>query len=364
MPLDHAPSSTSTRFASRRSLRRSPASSLLAQRFCVGSCAGSCGAGGSGGASGGAVLATLDALAQLQLTIDVEAGIRRTSVVVVDPELKRGVEESDALMGLPKLPPPPPVGLRSRSLSLGKLDFSIEDPEDDVPYLDSDLESDVEDDVRGHDTAGLGPPALARARSMELLTSASLLNEPFDAPASPKSPRGANSKATTKSMRRGLRRAVAAGVLLSLWPVMEALALEREGLNVYAFMVLFALSHTCACVVAIPVRTAYLKRPSSKSTPAEPMTACGRACVCGVTAGSMWYSGAVFVFVAGTKIGVTVAVSVGRCSPVVAALWGLVVWREAKDATWRASAYIFGMFLLYIAGILLRGAPRLNVTPV
>ena len=46
------------------------------------------------------------------------------------------------------------------------------------------------------------------------------------------------------------------------------------------------------------------------------------------------------MFVAGEDIGVTVAVSVARCSPTVAALWGLFYWGEAERAAPRALAYI------------------------
>lgn len=284
----------------------------------------------------------LDALAQLQLTLDEEAAAR-AGAVVAEPAPAKG--EGDAL--IKGLVPPPPLSFRHRSTSLGKLDFVVEDAEEaDVPFDSGDDDSDAE---AGDFVTMPLSPHLARAHPVDVLASNRLL----ETPASPRSPRV--DKSAKKVVRRGLRRAAAAGLLLSLWPVLETLALEEDdGLSVFTFMVLFGLSHSVAVVVAVPVRSLYLKRPSSKSSPAEPMAGvCGRACACGLAAGAFWYSGAVFVFVAGTKIGVTVAVSVGRCSPVVAALWGILVWREAQHAKHRASLYIAAMFACYVVGIVL-----------
>lgn len=296
-----------------------------------------------------------DALAQFQLMLDGEAASPFRYADVEKAPLRR----------------PPAVSREMRSKSLGKVDFDPEDGGDDAPpAFESDDESADRDDAPREGSAR--SPTLVRSHSVDLLASARLLSDPVT-PRSPRSPPA--TKAASKagrSMRRGLRRAAAAGLLLSLWPVLEAVALEREGMDVYSFMVLFAMAHTAAVCVAMParrprptpasrerdasvvaqVRAQYLKRPRSHHSP-EPARAlgCGRSPAAGVAAGVMWYSGAVFVFVAGTKIGVTVAVSVGRCSPVVAALWGLLVWREARGASARAAGYIAAMFVLYVAGI-------------
>ena len=43
--------------------------------------------------------------------------------------------------------------------------------------------------------------------------------------------------------------------------------------------------------------------------------------------------------------------SITRCSPMVAALWGLALWGEGKGATRKARLYIGVMFLCYLAAI-------------
>ena len=78
-----------------------------------------------------------------------------------------------------------------------------------------------------------------------------------------------------------------------------------------------------------------------------------RTIACGIAAGAMWGAGVVFAVIAGREIGVAVTVSIARCSPIVAAVWGLAYWGEGKHARARARAYIAMMFVLYLVGIFL-----------
>lgn len=236
----------------------------------------------------------LDALAQIRL----------------DADERRDVE-ADGLLGSPAL---------ARGKSLGKLDFVPEGDDDELDFVfDSD------------DDACVSIERFAVALS------------PTKAREQQEKPQGA---------RRGIRRAVAAGVLLSFWPAGEALAVDA-GATVPAFMVVLGLSHLLFCIVLVPIRTAYLRRPGSKVSSQSDVGICSLAWLCGVVAGAAWFCGAVLVFIAGEDIGVTVAVSVARCSPTIAALWGLFYWGEAEHASPRALAYIAAMLCLYGAAILL-----------
>ena len=74
---------------------------------------------------------------------------------------------------------------------------------------------------------------------------------------------------------------------------------------------------------------------------------------CGLAAGAMLSTALLLLLIAGTKAGVTVTISLVRCSPIVAALWGLTLWGEVRNAGPRARRYIACMFSLYGMGILL-----------
>lgn len=238
----------------------------------------------------------LDALAQLRL----------------DADERCSIPEADGLLGSPAL---------ARGKSLGKLDFVPEGDDDELDFV-----------FDGDDDACVPIERLAAALS----------------PTKAREQRGDK----PQSAQRGVRRAVAAGVLLSFWPAGEALAVDA-GATVPAFMVVLGLSHLLFCIILVPIRTAYLRRPGSKVSPPSDVGICSLAWLCGVVAGAAWFCGAVLVFIAGEDIGVTVAVSVARCSPTVAALWGLFYWGEAEHASPRALAYIATMLCLYGAAILL-----------
>ena len=238
----------------------------------------------------------LDALAQLRL----------------DADERCSIPEADGLLGSPAL---------ARGKSLGKLDFVPEGDDDELDFV-----------FDGDDDACVPIERLAAALS----------------PPKAREQRGDK----PQSAQRGVRRAVAAGVLLSFWPAGEALAVDA-GATVPAFMVVLGLSHLLFCIILVPIRTTYLRRPGSKVSPPSDVGICSLAWLCGVVAGAAWFCGAVLVFIAGEDIGVTVAVSVARCSPTVAALWGLFYWGEAEHASPRALAYIAAMLCLYGAAILL-----------
>ena len=113
-----------------------------------------------------------------------------------------------------------------------------------------------------------------------------------------------------QGVRRGVRRAVAAGVLLlsgpraRRWP-WTRVAGRRTVSTQPAFMVVLGLSHLLFCLILLPVRAAYLRRSGSKQPPSVGI--CSAAWGYGFVAGAAWFCGAVLVFVAGEDIGVTVA---------------------------------------------------------
>jgi len=45
--------------------------------------------------------------------------------------------------------------------------------------------------------------------------------------------------------------------------------------------------------------------------------------------------------------------AIGQANSLVAAVWGVFVWREFRGASTRAKLLLFAMFSLYIAGVTL-----------
>jgi glucose uptake protein len=73
----------------------------------------------------------------------------------------------------------------------------------------------------------------------------------------------------------------------------------------------------------------------------------------GLLGGCVWGIGTVFNLVAANFTGVAISYAIGQSAPMVAALWGVFVWKEFQGAHRRARTYLALMFLFYLFAILL-----------
>jgi glucose uptake protein len=67
----------------------------------------------------------------------------------------------------------------------------------------------------------------------------------------------------------------------------------------------------------------------------------------------IWGTGTVFNLVAANFTGVAISYAIGQAAPMVAALWGLLAWKEFAGSGSRARLYLTLMFVFYILAILL-----------
>jgi glucose uptake protein len=75
--------------------------------------------------------------------------------------------------------------------------------------------------------------------------------------------------------------------------------------------------------------------------------------VLGLLGGAIWGIGTVFNLVAANFTGVAISYAIGQSAPMVAALWGVLAWKEFQGAKAQAKAYLALMFLFYLLAILL-----------
>ncbi|MGC1476747.1 MAG: AcrB/AcrD/AcrF family protein, partial [Terriglobales bacterium] len=61
----------------------------------------------------------------------------------------------------------------------------------------------------------------------------------------------------------------------------------------------------------------------------------------------------VFNVVAGKATGFAISYAIGQSAPMVAALWGVLAWKEFEGAPGKAKTYLALMFVFYCLGILL-----------
>jgi glucose uptake protein len=73
----------------------------------------------------------------------------------------------------------------------------------------------------------------------------------------------------------------------------------------------------------------------------------------GLAGGVVWGTGMVFNLVAASFTGVAISYAIGQSAPVVAALWGVLAWKEFAGSGTRAKVYLALMFVFYGLAILL-----------
>lgn len=78
----------------------------------------------------------------------------------------------------------------------------------------------------------------------------------------------------------------------------------------------------------------------------------------GILGGIIWCIGMSFSIIASGKAGAAISYGLGQGATVVAALWGIFIWREFKNAPKGTSVILNIMLLLYILGLVLLIAAR------
>jgi glucose uptake protein len=73
----------------------------------------------------------------------------------------------------------------------------------------------------------------------------------------------------------------------------------------------------------------------------------------GLLGGFIWGTGMVFNLVAANFTGVAISYAIGQSAPMVAALWGVLAWKEFAGAGSKAKTYLVLMFVFYCLAILL-----------
>jgi glucose uptake protein len=156
-----------------------------------------------------------------------------------------------------------------------------------------------------------------------------------------------------KVTRKSIVVCVISGILMgSFAPFVTRALTHGNVLTPYSIAVFFTLGAFLCCFV---VNVYFMKKPLVgepvdfrdffKARPADHML--------GVLGGFIWGLGTVFNFVAAGFTGVAISYAIGQAAPMVAALWGVLVWKEFSGAGSRARAYLGLMFAFYVLAIVL-----------
>jgi glucose uptake protein len=153
--------------------------------------------------------------------------------------------------------------------------------------------------------------------------------------------------------RKSLITCVVSGILMGLWaPFMTHAMTRGNPLGPYSAAIFLTMGALLSCFIW----NIYFMRHPLVGDPVSfggffHAPASGH--VLGLLGGFIWGIGTVFNLVAASFTGVAISYAIGQSAPMVAALWGILVWKEFEGSGSRAKLYLALMFVFYGLAILL-----------
>ena len=152
--------------------------------------------------------------------------------------------------------------------------------------------------------------------------------------------------------RKSIVTCVVSGVLMGLWAPFVAHAMTKGNtLGPYSIAVFLTLGALLSCFIW---NVYFMKKPLV----GEPVSFSGffqgpaSGHMLGLLGGVIWGTGMVFNLVAANFTGVAISYAIGQSAPMVAALWGVLAWKEFAGAGSKARLYLGLMFVFYCLAIL------------
>lgn len=168
------------------------------------------------------------------------------------------------------------------------------------------------------------------------------------------------------SNKKGIVIAVIAGVLMSFFYRFVAAAMDLNNFEAptpgmatpYSAFFIFAVGIFLSNLV---FNTIVMRRPFDGVPVTYKEYFNGRTSthMVGVLGGVIWGIGTALSYIAAGKAGAAISYALGQGAPMVAALWGIFIWKEFKGASRGVNYLLACMFVFFIAGlgaIILSGA--------
>lgn len=164
---------------------------------------------------------------------------------------------------------------------------------------------------------------------------------------------GSLSTAGRSVSRKSVITCIVSGVLMGLWaPFLTKAMTNGNPLGPYSVVVFLTLGALLSCFIW---NVYFMRRPLV----GDPVSFRGffrgpaSGHVLGLLGGFIWGTGTVFNMVAASLTGVAISYAIGQSAPMVAALWGILAWKEFDGSGPRAKIYLALMFVFYGLAIVL-----------
>ncbi|WP_417016485.1 GRP family sugar transporter [Alistipes sp.] len=158
--------------------------------------------------------------------------------------------------------------------------------------------------------------------------------------------------------RKGILLAVVAGVLMSFFYRFVAAAMDLENfasptpgmLTPYSAIFVFSIGVLLSNLLfnTYAMRRPFVGKPVAYRDYFRGSLATH---LVGMLGGAIWCLGTAFSYIAAGKAGAAVSYALGQGAPMIAAVWGVFIWKEFRGADRKTSALLIVMFLFFIAGL-------------
>ena len=154
-------------------------------------------------------------------------------------------------------------------------------------------------------------------------------------------------------VRKGVVISIVSGVLMGGFaPLVTRAMTYGHALTPYSVAVVFSVGALLCCFV---FNTWLMTRPISGPRVSFSGYFAGGLCnhALGVTGGIVWGLGGCFNFIAAGYVGVPISYAIGQSAPLIAAAWGVLVWREFAGAPRRSWTALGCMAVCYAGAVTL-----------
>lgn len=168
-----------------------------------------------------------------------------------------------------------------------------------------------------------------------------------------------NSRDQAKNVSKGLKLALIGGVLMSFFYflVQQSMSLNFQLPEVgkftpYSAVFVFSLGILLSNFI---FNTILMKKPvdGTSLTYGDYFSGSFKVHLVGILGGAIWCIGMAFSIIASEQAGPAISYGLGQGATMVAAFWGVFVWKEFKGATTRTQNMLRSMFACFIIGIII-----------
>ncbi|MBQ3711438.1 MAG: multidrug DMT transporter permease [Bacteroidales bacterium] len=167
-----------------------------------------------------------------------------------------------------------------------------------------------------------------------------------------------NEQRDPKQNRKGIILALLAGIIMSFFSALVYNGVDLANfkapaagmLTPYTAMVIFSLGVFLSNFI---VNTIVMKKPfvGEPVTYRQYFAGNFKTHLVGVLGGCIWALGTALNYISAGEAGAAVSYALGQGAPLIAAIWGVFIWKEFKGAKKGVNGLLALMFALFIAGL-------------